>query len=295
MCGGYIVAIRNNHAICDGAGIMQFMNAVGEMARGFIAPLILPIWDRHRLTARECPNVTFAHPVYDQLGQDYHNSNDQANQVQQTILFGTTEIAALRRHVPGHIKNVSTFDILSATLWRCRTIALGLDPKEVVRLSFAVNARNIFDPPLGKGYYGNACAFPMVSAKAGEICHNNIGYVLELIRDAKNEINEEYMRSVMDLMVIKDRPCFNNHQSYVVSDLRHLGFADVDFGWGRPTFAGVASIVSMPHVTFFISFKNKKGQTIIMVLISLPPSIMDVFNKELKNLLEVFEQQFENI
>lgn len=289
MCGGFIVAIRNNHAICDGAGIMQLMNAVGEIARGSTTPSILPAWDRQRLTARECPKVTHNHPVYDQLEHINPNSNEQANQVQHSIFFGVAEIDALRCHVPSHIKKVSTFDILTATLWRCRTIALEFDPKEDVRLSFAVNARNVFDPPLSKGYYGNACAFPMICAKAGDICQNDIGYTLELIKDAKNEINEEYMRSIMDLMVIKDRPGFNNYQSYVISDLRHLGFADVDFGWGRPVFAGVASIIAMPHVSFLVSFKNKKGETMIMLLVSLPPLVMDVFRKELKKMLQVHD------
>ncbi|CAO2813027.1 unnamed protein product [Amaranthus hypochondriacus] len=285
-CGGFIVTLRANHAICDGTGVMQLMNAVGEMARGFSAPSVLPVWDRERLLARESPKVTFPHPEYEQHEGDNHAHGDP-NLVQKTFLFGPTELAALRRHVPTHIKQFSTFDVLSASLWRCRTIALGLDPNEKIALCFAVNARNKFDPPLPKGYYGNACAFPAVCAKAGEICKNDVAYILELIRKAKSEVNEEYMKSVMDLMVTKDRPHFITHQTYVVSDLRHLGFADADFGWGKPVFGGPASNGSIPDASFFISFKNRKGETMIMVPISLTPSVMDVFMKELQEMLQV--------
>ncbi|KNA04426.1 hypothetical protein SOVF_199920 [Spinacia oleracea] len=285
-CGGFIVALRVNHVINDGSGIMQLMNAVGEISRGFTTPSILPVWDRERLTAGEHHKVSYPHPEYDQHQVDDHHSNDElADLIQQSFLFGPSEIAALRRNIPPQTKQFSTFDILSASLWRCRTMALGLDPDEEVRLLFAVNARTKFNPPLAKGYYGNACAFPAVCAKAGDICNNKVEYILELIRKAKNEVNEEYMRSIMDLMVTKDRPHFSVHQSYVVSDLRHLGFADVDFGWGKPVFGGPGSNGSVPDASFFISFKNIKGETMIMVPISLPVHAMDVFVKELGEML----------
>ncbi|KMT02362.1 hypothetical protein BVRB_9g205860 [Beta vulgaris subsp. vulgaris] len=285
-CGGFIIALRANHSVCDGTGVMQFMNAVGEMGRGSDTPSVLPVWDRERLIAGESPKVSFPHPEYDQHEVDHH-SNGEANLLQQSFLFGPTELEALRRHIPPHIKQFSTFDILSACLWRCRTIALGLDPNEEVRLCFAVNARTKFNPPLEKGYYGNACAFPAVCAKAGEICNNKVDYILGLIRNAKSEINEEYMRSIMDLMITKDRPHFTVRQTYVVSDLRHLGFADVDIGWGKPVFGGPASNGSIPDASFFISFKNKKGETMIMVPISLSPPVMDVFVQELREMLKV--------
>ncbi|XP_021766403.1 benzyl alcohol O-benzoyltransferase-like [Chenopodium quinoa] len=284
-CGGFILALRANHTLSDGTGIMHLMNTVGEMGRGLATPSIRPIWDRERLFARESPKISFPHPEYDQHETNHHSNNGQLNLVQQSFLFGPTELAALRRHVPPHTKQFSTFDILSASLWRCRTIALGLNPKDEVRLLFAVNARNKFDPPLEKGYYGNACAFPAVCANAGDICTNKVGYILELIRNTKNNVNEEYMRSIMDLMVTKNRPHFTVHQTYVVSDLRHLGFADVDFGWGKPIYGGPASNGSVPDASFFISFKNKKGETMVMVPISLPPTSMDDFVKELQDML----------
>ncbi|XP_021724395.1 benzyl alcohol O-benzoyltransferase-like [Chenopodium quinoa] len=293
-CGGFIVAIRGNHVIADGTGVMQLMNAVGELGRGFTTPSVPPVWDRERLTAKKSTKVTFPHPEYDQHEEvNHHDSvNNQANLVQQSFLFGPTELAALRRNVPPHIKQFSSFDILSASLWRCRTIALGLDPEEEVRLLFAVNARNKFNPPLAKGYYGNACAFPAVCARAGDICHNDMAYILDLIRSTKKEVNEEYMRSIMNLMVTNDRPEFTVRQTYVVSDLRHLGFADVDFGWGKPVYGGPASNGSVPDASFFITFMNKKGDNMIMVPISLPPTAMDVFVKELRAMIDIYPSTF---
>ncbi|XP_074321647.1 benzyl alcohol O-benzoyltransferase-like [Silene latifolia] len=287
-CGGFIVSLRVNHAISDGLGTTQFMNAVGEMGRGFTTPSILPVWERERLIARDPPRITFDHPEYDQPDTtNHHQANSHTGLVQQCLLFGATHLAALRSHVPPHINQYSTFDLLSGSLWRCRTKALGLKPEDEVRLLFAVNARNKFEPPLGKGYYGNTCALPVVCAKVKDICENDIGYVLELIRKTKGKINEEYMRSSMDLLVTKDRPDYYKNQTYAVSDLRHLGFTDVDFGWGKPVYAGPASNEAIPDASFFISYKNKEGESMTMVTISLPSEAMEVFLKELQEMLQV--------
>lgn len=287
-CGGFIVALRANHAITDGTGIMQLMNAVGEMARGYSAPSVHPVWDRERLNARDPPCVTFPHREYEQhhFENGHGHGPTHPDLVQQSFLFSPTELATLRSHAPSDIKPYSTFDILSASLWRCRIKALGNKPNDEVGLVFAVNARAKFNPPLPKGYYGNACAFPVVRARAGEITSKPIGYILELIRKAKLEINEEYMKSIADLMVTKDRPHFTVHLTYVVSDLRHLGFADVDFGWGKPVFGGPANNGSVPDASFFISFKNKKGQSMTMVPVSLPAPAMEVFVEELQDMLK---------
>ncbi|RWR82083.1 methanol O-anthraniloyltransferase-like protein [Cinnamomum micranthum f. kanehirae] len=40
-CGGFIIGLRFNHAICDSTGAAQFMRAVIEMGLGASAPSIL--------------------------------------------------------------------------------------------------------------------------------------------------------------------------------------------------------------------------------------------------------------
>ncbi|CAN6338140.1 unnamed protein product [Urochloa humidicola] len=41
-CGGFIVAVTWNHAVADGVGIAQFLQAIGEFARGLSAPSVVP-------------------------------------------------------------------------------------------------------------------------------------------------------------------------------------------------------------------------------------------------------------
>ncbi|KAL2938712.1 Benzyl alcohol O-benzoyltransferase, partial [Bienertia sinuspersici] len=152
---------------------------------------------------------------------------------------------------------------------------------ELVRLLFAINARNKFNSPLAKGFYGNACAIAAVCAKVGDICKNKVEYIVDLITSAKSKVNEDYMKSIMKLMVKRDRPRSTLRSTYIISDLRHLGFADVNFWWGEAYFRGPANNGSIPNTTFFISFKNKNVENMIMVPISLKPKVIEVFVKEL--------------
>ncbi|KAI3923383.1 hypothetical protein MKW98_026976 [Papaver atlanticum] len=180
-CGGFIFGLRYNHTICDGQGIHQFMKALVEIARGEISPSILPVWERHLLNARDPPQVMFADREYDAI--------------------------------PDHKEKLPSLDdmLLAAWLWRCRTIAVGYDPKEEVRVVMAVNTRGKFQSPLPTGFYGNAVVYPVAVSITEKLIQNPLSFALELVMDAKNE---EYIRSTADLMVIKGRPIISTVRTY---------------------------------------------------------------------------------
>ncbi|KAI3677122.1 hypothetical protein L1987_86742 [Smallanthus sonchifolius] len=92
------------------------------------------------------------------------------------------------------------------------------------------------------------------------------GHALELVMKAKSEVTEEYMRSIADLMVIKGPPNFTNVRSYLVSDVRHVGLHDFDFGWGKAVYAGPDFHVA----SFYTRYINNKGESGIVVPIWLP-------------------------
>ncbi|OMO99203.1 hypothetical protein CCACVL1_03891, partial [Corchorus capsularis] len=285
-CGGFIFALRLNHCMSDAAGLTQFMSAVGEMARGMLAPSIPPVWERHLLAARDPPRVTCKHREYEEVEGTIVPFEDMAH---RSFFFGPTEVSKLRKLVPQHLLKCSTFELLTACLWRCRTIAIQANPKEEVRIICIVNARSKYNPPLPSGYYGNAFAFPVAVAEAGKLCQNPLGYALELVKQAKADVTEEYMKSLADLMVIKGRPHFTVVRSYLVSDVTRAGFGDVDFGWGKAVYGGPAKggVGAIPGLaSFLIPFKNKKGEAGIVLPITLPAQAMEIFVKELDGMLK---------
>lgn len=274
-----------NQTMSDAVGILQFLSVIGELSRGAEAPSVPPVWERHLLSARVPPHVSFKHREYDNITDHTKPTTDNNHMVQRSFFFGAAEILALRSLLPPHLRRCSSFELLTACLWRCRTIAISSDPNEEVRVICATNARPVFSPPLPVGYYGNVLAFPVAIATAGDLSRKPFGYALELVRKAKHEVTEEYMKSLADLMAIRGRPNLCMVNGYLVFDLTRAASVRVDFGWGEAAYQGPAKggAGTVPQMaSFYTSFKNETGENIVVVPISLAVEVMEEFAKELE-------------
>ncbi|KAL6641278.1 hypothetical protein ACP70R_019459 [Stipagrostis hirtigluma subsp. patula] len=289
-CGGFILGVRLHHTMADAQGLVQFLSAVAELARGAAAPSVRPVWGRELLEARDPPRPAFAHREYDEVPDTKGTIVPLDDMAHRSFFFGRQEVAAVRAHLPPHLRSrASTFDVLTGLLWRCRTVALAPDADEVMRMICIVNARGSKSGAgIPEGYYGNAFAFPVAVATAGELRENPLGFAVELVKRAKGEVDVEYMRSVADLMVLRGRPHFTVVRAYLASDVTKAGFGDLDFGWGRPAYGGPAKggVGAIPGVaSFLIPFKNAKGEDGIVVPMCLPGPAMEKFVEEMEKLL----------
>ncbi|KAM4075861.1 hypothetical protein ACJW30_12G021200 [Castanea mollissima] len=286
-CGGFIFALRQNHTMSDSIGIAQFMSAVGELARGYCTPSIPPVWQRDLLSARNPPKVTRKHHQFDELP----NTNDYPlqNMVPFSFFLDSTEVNAVHKHVPSHLNQCSTFDILTACIWRCITIALKPNLESQVRVIFPVNVRGKLSHSLPTGYYGNAVVFAVAITMARKLCENPLGYAIELVKSAKANVTMEYVQSYIDFVVIKDKFDVNRVQCCSPTDVTHVGFEEVDFGWGKAIYGGLANLWNGPNpmpASSYTSFSNGKGKNGIVVSILLPKVTHEIFMKELEGTLE---------
>ncbi|XP_027186208.1 benzyl alcohol O-benzoyltransferase-like [Cicer arietinum] len=283
-CGGFIFSLRMNHTMSDGSGISQFLKALSELANEAKEPSILPMWCRELLCAREPPKVSCIHREYQQLPPD-----TKSNFIHHSFFFGPKEIYAIRALLPHHLSKSTSFEILTACLWRCRTKALQWkNSNEEIRLLCIVNARCRLNPPLPEGFYGNAVVFPAAVTTVGKLCGRPLGYAVELVKNAKNEATEEYVHSMIDLMETKGRPCSTRSGSFVVSDISKASLKDLDFGWGKAVYGGVAKagLGDIPGVSVYMHFTNSKGEQGRVVPICLPINAMERLEKELDNILK---------
>ncbi|KAG7580511.1 Transferase [Arabidopsis suecica] len=290
-CCGFIFALRFNHTMTDGAGLSLFLKSLCELACGLHAPSVPPVWDRHLLTVSASEAlVTHTHREYEeQVAIDVVATGDPL--VSRSFFFRAEEISAIRKLLPSDLRNTS-FEALSSFLWRCRTIALNPDPNTEMRLTCIINSRSKFsNSPLSPGYYGNVFVIPAAIATARDLMEKPLEFALRLIQETKSSVTENYVRSVTALMATRGRPMFVTAGNYIISDLRHFDLGKVDFGpWGKPVYGGTAKagIALFPGVSFYVPFKNKKGETGTVVAISLPVRAMERFVAELNGVLNVF-------
>ncbi|EXC26215.1 Benzyl alcohol O-benzoyltransferase [Morus notabilis] len=291
-CEGFVLAVRVNHTMCDAFGLVQFLNTIAEMARGINIPSILPVWQREILNARNPPRIAYPHQEFHEVPTNSKGPNmimDPNDVVQRSFFFSSNQIRNMKKQLPIHLQNCSRFELITACLWKCRTIALELDPKETVIVSCITSLRgnnNAKNLSLPLGYYGNAFAYPAVVLKAKVLCESSLGHVVELVKKAKAEMNEDYIRSVADLMVTRGRPLYAVSGNYIVSDNTRVGFGDIDFGWGLPVFGGPAKALSL--ISFYVAYEEKG----VVVPICLPTvRAMDRFEQELKKMTDIHQEK----
>jgi hypothetical protein len=223
-CGGFVMGLRFNHASADGMGAAQFINAVGDMARGLPEPNVKPVWDREKFPNPKIkPGPLPQLPV---LALDYI-----------VLDFPTSYIDDLKKQYKAHSgKFCSGFDVLTAKLWQCRTRALNLEPEAEVKLCFFASVRHLLK--LDRGYYGNSIFPVKMSAPCAKVLGSSIMEVVDMIRQAKDRMAVEFFQFAKEETDQDPFQMTFNYESIYVSDWSKLGFSEVDYGFGPPVFAG---------------------------------------------------------
>lgn len=290
-CGGFILGLRYNHAVTDGAGIAEFLKALGEIARGAAIPSVPPVWEREILRPRANPAVRYS------CVREYYDFEDKYKCRESTVpvrgmeemslksfYFGSKEIEALKRQVEG-VRFCTSFDVISACLWQSRIKATNIPADEEVALMFPLNARGRFRPRLPVGYYGNLIASAYAKTRAGELRGHPLSFATKLINEGKRRVDEEYIRSVIDLAELNGRPHNASDGSFIISDISNLSVAigEADFGWGKPVNA-CPVFTPMPNFSYFLrpSLRDTEG---FVVPVCLPVSAMELFEENLNNTL----------
>ncbi|KAM7510637.1 hypothetical protein LguiB_009512 [Lonicera macranthoides] len=259
LCRGFIFALCLNHTMSDALGLVQFMMAIGEIARGAHTQSVQPVWQRELLNARDPPRVTCTHHEYDEVASTKDTIASLLVDVDyRSFTFGPTEF------------------------WPFASLSLHTYPS--VRFLCLVNARSRLDMLLPAGYYGNAFVFPAAISTIKNLSQNSLGYALELVMKAKSCVTTEYVRSVADLMVTRGRPPLQAAGSWLVSDFTRVGLRDVDFGWGKAVYGGMATgrVGDIPGLfNLFVPFRDNKGENVVVVPLCLPAAAMERFVKVL--------------
>ncbi|CAB4285722.1 unnamed protein product [Prunus armeniaca] len=256
-CGGFAMGISNNHTTVDGLSFRLFLDNLAAVAAN--KPLVaIPYNDRHILAARSPPHVPFLHPELQELKNmstldDLNPTVFEATQEEldfNIFRLTATDVARLKDKAKSTTAS-SSFNVVTAFIWRCKALSSSSssDDDEDVnykraassssssresRILYAVDIRPRLKPPLPKAYTGNAVLTAYASAKCRELEEVPFSRMVEMVSEGATRMTDEYARSVIDWGELhKGFP----HGEVLVSSWWRLGFADVEYPWGKPRYS----------------------------------------------------------
>lgn len=230
-CGGFVIGLIFCHSICDGLGAAQFLNAVGELARGLEHPSITPVWCRdffppppQEAKIATLPMLPPPMPNYRLEHANVDVSMDHIKELKKEFQESTGQTC-------------STFEVVAATFWRHRTLAINFKQNTEFKLVFFANCRQLLDPPLPEGFYGN-CFFPVtITASSELLAQASNSEVIKLIQQAKTKLPIEFAKYSRGDYLNNGEDPFAPPLIYTtlfISEWCRLGFNQVDYGWGFP-------------------------------------------------------------
>eukprot|EP00249_Psilotum_nudum_P003139 c16460_g1_i1 orf=656-1585(+) len=286
-CGGFVLAMSICHALCDGTGLVHIIRSIVEMYLGLLEPSVPPCWAREALKPRPLPAIKFPHHEYAEIEDRAGLCQLLApqNLVVKSFCFTPTTIRTLKSQIMREDgKNCTSFQVLSAMIWRFRTKALNLSPSsQLVRLSFSVNIRSKLKPPLPKGFYGNAIVLTSAICTAAELVERPLSYATKLVQDAIAIVDDEYIRSAIDYLEVHKPIKKPLTATILVSEIFRLGYKNFQITEGEVKYGGILDHMDEIPELVIVSSTDWEGND-IEVRLALPSPAMQEFARQVQAL-----------
>ncbi|XP_008452574.2 uncharacterized acetyltransferase At3g50280-like [Cucumis melo] len=202
LLDGVFIACSFNHAIGDGTSYWNFFNMWSEIfqATSSDGDEIISI-SRPPILKRWFPdgigpiiNLPFTHP-------DQFISRFEAPELRERIFhFSAESIAKLKAKANAECKakEISSFQSLSALVWRTITRARRVPENQISSCSMAANNRGKLDPKLSENYFGNVVTSVKAEAKAGELVERGLGWAAWKLHEVVVQNTNEKLRKALD-------------------------------------------------------------------------------------------------
>ncbi|KAE8688528.1 putative Integrase-type DNA-binding superfamily protein [Hibiscus syriacus] len=256
--GNAALGVGFNHCLCDGIGSAEFLNSFAELASVTSQTKLAefkfkpnPVWDRHLLNpppfqpSRNCNNYNSPshHPEFNRVpdlcGFLSRFSNERL--VPTSFIFNKASLEELKK-VAFSTSRLSessntTFEFLSAHIWRSWARALNLPSNQTLKLLFSINVRDRVKPSLPSGFYGNAFVLGCAQTSVKDLTERGLGYATMLVKKAKERVDSEFVKSVVE-SVSRGRATPDSVGVLILSQWSRLGLDKVDFGYAKPVHVG---------------------------------------------------------
>lgn len=203
------------------------------------------------------------------------------------FLFSKEQILSLKSRAASHAsaedRPFTSYEVLSAHVWRCTCLARDLQDSQVTKLYIATDGRSRLKPSLPSGYFGNVIFTATPMECVGHLVDAPLADAARNIRMTLHKMDDEYLRSAIDYLELKPNitslargaHTFRSPNLGITSWVR-LPIYATDFGWGPPVSMGPAGV---PFEGLAYLLPGPPGDTSLRLSIALSPNHMQRFRE----------------
>ncbi|XP_010550545.1 PREDICTED: BAHD acyltransferase DCR [Tarenaya hassleriana] len=285
---GLAMGLAFNHAVLDGTSTWHFISSWAELCHGAHSISAQPFLDRSK--ARNVRvNLHLSLPNGDSAAAAQPPLREKVFRFSESAV----DTVKSRTNASGSdSKPFSTFQSLSAHIWRHVTLARGLNPGDVTVFTVFADCRRRVDPPMPDEYFGNliqaiftGTAAGLLATEGGPAIGATVIQKAIAAHDARaiQARNEEWEKSPK-IFQWKDAGA----NCVAVGSSPRFRVYDVDFGWGKPEFVRSGSNNRFDGMVYL--YQGKSGGRSIDVEISLEASVMEKLEKDADFHLKMTEE-----
>ncbi|KAK1571231.1 hypothetical protein Q3G72_013767 [Acer saccharum] len=285
--GSATLGVAFNHCICDGIGSAEFLNLFAQLSTRQLNELKpKPVWDRHLLNPpgnRPRANSLSHHPEFtrvpDLCGFVSRFNNERLTPT--SITFDKRSLNELKKLALSTSRlsesTYTSFEVLAAHVWSSWAMSLNLPSNQILKLLFSINVRNRVKPSLPSGFYGNAFVLGCAQTSVRELTEKGLGYATMLVKRAKDRVDNEFVRSVVDSVSessssSRQMTCPDSVGVLILTQWSRLGLERVDLGMGKPVHVGP---ICCDRYCLFLPVFNQTDA--VKVMVAVPTSALDKY------------------
>ncbi|XP_015967380.1 BAHD acyltransferase DCR [Arachis duranensis] len=290
---GLAMGCAFNHAVLDGTSTWQFMSSWAEICSGAPSTVAPPFLDRTKARNTRV-KLDLSLPEPNGPTSDKEEKPKPKPKLREKIFkFSESAIDKIKSTVNENppsdgSKAFSTFQALSAHVWRHITLARNLKPEDYTVFTVFVDCRKRIDPPMPEAYFGNLIQAIFTVTAGGLLLAHPPQFGASLIQKAIeahngkaiDERNKEW-ESAPKIFEFKDAGV----NCVAVGSSPRFKVYDIDFGWEKPE--NVRSGTNNKFDGMIYLYPGKSGGRSIDVELTLDPHAMEILEKDKDFLLEV--------
>ncbi|KAI9106991.1 hypothetical protein K1719_022519 [Acacia pycnantha] len=282
LIDGVFIGCSMNHCLADGTSYWKFFNAWSEIFRalefdnsdGDLIPISRPPIHNRWFPEGCGPLISLPFKHHDEF-----ISRLEAPVLREIIFhFSAESIAKLKAKAnrESNTAKISSFQSLSALVWRCITRARSHPRDQRTSCRLAANNRSRMEPSLPEEYFGNLVYVVVTETTSGELLEHDLGWAAWKIHMAVANHDVKAVRELVKKwlespMVIQPGRFFDPSSVMIGSSPRFDMYGN-DFGMGKAL--AVRSGYANKFDGKVTSYPGREGGGSIDLEMCLPPALM---------------------